>query len=125
MRLAAVLGEPGGRQLVTACLLFLGTSLFSKRERSEIISAILTAVGEGVTAKTRLMFKTNLDTRALRKYLDFLTERGFLREDEGRGGRYSYSLTETGRRFLERYREVDGMLSNPSGAPRVPDQAPF
>jgi len=100
-------------------------SSVSKRERTEIISAILTAAGEGVNAKTRLMYKTNLDTRALKKYLNFLTERGFLKDQTDSEGRTSYHLTEHGRRFLERYRELDGMLSTPAVAAGLPSRSPF
>lgn len=124
MPLAALFAERGSHLFLAYCLL-LGTAIVPKRERTEIISAILAAAGEGVTAKTRLMYKTNLDTRALKKYLNFLTEKGFLRDDGDDDGHSSYHLTEEGRRFLERYRELDGMLSKPSEAPRARAQSPF
>ena len=119
------MGLSGGHLFLASCLIFLASSVTSKRERSEIIYAILTAAGDGVNGKTRLMYKTNLDTRALKRYLAFLTEKGFLRLDGHDEGHSSYHLTETGRRFLERYRELDGMLSSAPVAPGARAQAPF
>lgn len=120
-----LLVNPGGRQLITSCLLFLGTRLVSKRGRNEIISTILAAVGKGVTAKTRLMYRSNLDTRTFKKHMDFLTEKGFLRDDGDHEGHCSYHLTEMGRRFLERDRELEGMLSSTSTGSTALDQPQF
>jgi predicted transcriptional regulator len=123
--LAALFAERGPHLILAYCL-FLGTAIVPKRERTEIISAILAAAGDGVTAKTRLMYKTNLDTRAIKKYLGLLTEKGFLRDEGNDDGHSSYHLTEEGRRFLERSRELDGMLlSKPSEAPRARFQSLF
>jgi predicted transcriptional regulator len=124
MGLAWLAGESGGHLFLASCL-FVLASFAPKRERTEIICAILAAAGDGITGKTRLMYKTNLDTRALKKYLTFLTDRGFLRNYGGEEGHSSYHLTESGRRFLERYRELDGMLSTAPEAPRAPALPPF
>jgi predicted transcriptional regulator len=80
-----------------------------RRERVEIIQAILNSLAEGTNTKTRLMYKSNLDSRALKKYLAFMSEKGLLTEEKG--SHVSYSLTEKGKDFLQRCKDMEGVIS--------------
>jgi predicted transcriptional regulator len=125
IRLAAVLAQPVGGYLIASSIMLLNSLQFSKRERIEIITEILKDVGGGVTAKTRLMYKSNLDTRALKKYLDFMTEMDLLRAERDHFGHSSYHLTEKGKRLLIRYSELEAMLARPPATLVVSDPPQF
>lgn len=88
----------------------MGTALVGKRDRMQILAELI-AAAEGTTPKTRLMYRSNLDTRALKKYLQYLLERGFLTTAMTDGKRSGYRPTEKGRQFLEDYRRVELQLA--------------
>jgi predicted transcriptional regulator len=84
------------------------TARLLKREKVDIISAILSIVAEGETCKTHLMYKSNLDSRALKKYIILMVEKGFL--STKKDDHESYHLTEKGRDFLQRYNGLEMLL---------------
>jgi len=84
-----------------------------KRGRGQIISTILTAAAEGESTKTRLMYRSNLDSRELKKYMTLLTESGLLLLEKHDNLHESYYLTDKGRDFLQRYNELEKFLSRP------------
>ena len=106
---------PSGRPEVLATLGFLPLlSLpLPKRGRGKIISAILAAASEGESSKTRLMYKSNLDSRELKRYIALLTDSGLLFMRKDQGSRESYFLTDKGRDFLQRYNELEKFLTGP------------
>lgn len=87
----------------------LGTAVVGKRDRMQIL-AELVAAAEGTTPKTRLMYRSNLDTRALKRYLQYLLDKGFLTIVETEGKRRGYRPTDKGRQFLEDYKRVELLL---------------
>jgi predicted transcriptional regulator len=80
-----------------------------KRESVDIISEILSFVADGVTAKTHLMQRSNLDSRAMKSYMAVMTEKGLL-SSERNGSHESYHLTEKGKDFLQTYNTLEGYL---------------
>ena len=85
----------------------------TKRGRGQIISSILAAAAEGESSKTRLMYKSALDSRELKKYMALLTDTGLLLRRKSDGNRESYYLTDKGREFLQRYVELEKFLARP------------
>jgi len=58
--------------------------------------------------KTRIMYKANLDWRNFQRYFDFMLKDGFITKsnpDE------CYLLTEKGRDFLKRLKNVEEMVT--------------
>ena len=84
----------------------------TKRGRGQIISSILAAAAEGESSKTRLMYKSALDSRELKKYMALLTDTGLLLRKSD-GNHESYYLTDKGRDFLQRYVELEKFLARP------------
>ena len=84
-----------------------------KRGRGQIISTILTAASQGESSKTRLMYKSNLDSRELKRYIALLTANGLLSLRKDSGSHESYYLTDKGRDFLQRYNELEKFLTGP------------
>jgi len=76
----------------------------------QIILSIMTTLEQGVNGKTHLMYRANLDSRAIKRYLTFLLEKGLLQGQEN-DGRLTYALTDKGREFLNRYRDLEGFFS--------------
>jgi predicted transcriptional regulator len=93
-------------------LLFLTplTTLLLRRVPMQIILSILTNLEQGVDGKTHLMYRANLDSRALKRYLTFLNEKGFLLGVE-KEGHSTFVLTDKGRDFLNRYRDLEGVFA--------------
>ena len=84
-----------------------------KRGRGQIISTILTAAADGETTKTRLMYKSNLDSRELKRYIALLTESKLLLLKKDDGNHESYYLTDKGKDFLQRYNDLEKFLARP------------
>jgi len=80
-----------------------------KRESVDIISEILSTVADGVTAKTRLMQRSNLDSRAMKSYMAVMAEKGLLLSEKN-GSHESYHLTGKGKDFLQTYNTLQGYL---------------
>ena len=81
-----------------------------KRGKVDIISTMLVIAGEGGIAKTHLMYRSNLDSRALKKHIALVTEKGFLSSERDGDNHETYHLTEKGRDFLQRYKGLEGLL---------------
>jgi len=74
--------------------------MFVRRNELEIIADILEAAEVGLR-KTRLVYRTNLNFKVLKRYLRKLLEYGFIRIE----GRF-YTTTSKGAQFLENYRQL-------------------
>lgn len=73
------------------------------RNKMEIIARILVAAGKG-NNKTKIMYGAYLSSTQLREYLPFLESSRLIKEDKSGDG---YRVTEKGRRYLQKYRELD------------------
>jgi len=76
------------------------------RGRGEIIALILEVATQG-TNKTKIMYSAYLSSAQLKDYLSFLQVSGLIRQE--RGGE-SYKTTEKGKKYLQKYRELDEMI---------------
>lgn len=72
-----------------------------KRSQYEIVTDILVAIKEGYSSKSSLMKNANLSFSILRKYIDYLKEKGYIEEKDN-----SYVITEKGLEVLERLEKV-------------------
>jgi predicted transcriptional regulator len=77
-------------------VVFLGKN----RDRLSLVAAILDAAGYGST-KTHVMIVANLSYKLLEKYLTEALNLGFVQRVGSK-----YSLTEQGRDFLKRYKQL-------------------
>ena len=68
-------------------------------------------MGDGETAKTHLMYRSNLDYKELKKYMALMTEKGLLSSRMDDGHHDSYHLTEKGKGFLQLYKELEQFLA--------------
>ncbi|PXF61822.1 MAG: hypothetical protein C4B59_02300 [Candidatus Methanogaster sp.] len=71
-----------------------------RRSKFDIIIAILDVVSGGAT-KTKIVYKANLNFNLATKYLELLLEKGLVRVDGS-----SYEITEDGKTFVEKAREL-------------------
>ena len=105
-------GAPGWSEALSAVAFIPLLSVrLPKRGRGQIISTILAAASEGESSKTRLMYKSNLDSRELKRYIALLTNNGLLLLRRDTRNRESYYLTDKGRDFLQRYNELEKFLT--------------
>jgi len=72
-----------------------------KRDQFEIVADILESVSRGYNSKSSLMKNANLSFTILKKYLDYLKEKGYI-EEKGS----SFVITEKGLELLERLRRM-------------------
>jgi PAS domain S-box-containing protein len=89
------------------------------RDLVDIYADILRAASRGIS-KTRLVSKANLNFPRLEKYLDILVEEGLLEVEPGPSP--TYSTSERGLKFLERYEELKSLtlqLPPPKARPCV------
>ena len=56
--------------------------------------------------KTDIVYKTNLNFKVAKKYLDFLLAKGLITAESLQGRRKVYRTTEKGKLFIKRYRET-------------------
>ncbi len=84
-----------------------------KRERLEVIHDILVAVRENHNSikPTRLLQLSNLSPQMFRDYTEELVEKKFIRE-ETVSGKKTYSLTDKGYEFLEKYKTIVQFIDN-------------
>lgn len=75
-----------------------------RRSNIEIIGDILRLEEAG---KTEIMYTANMSYFQMKKYMDFLTERGFIEGVKLSNPRATYRVTEKGQRLL---RSIDAML---------------
>ncbi|MEM2419744.1 MAG: winged helix-turn-helix domain-containing protein [Candidatus Bathyarchaeia archaeon] len=78
------------------------------RSRLDIIANILEA-SVGKIKKTQLMYRCNLSFKQAELYLSFLLERKLLCQVDGDAG--AFRITEKGKRFLEAYKGLLGLIS--------------
>jgi predicted transcriptional regulator len=85
-----------------------------KRERLEVIHDILQAVRSNANSikPTRLLQISNLSPQMFREYTEELMEKRFLREEQDSKGRKTYSLTDKGFEFLEKYQTIVQFIDN-------------
>jgi len=69
------------------------------RDKLKIIATIIKAV-ETESKKTHIMYRANLSSKMLKKYLQILLNSGLISKINKR-----YEITKTGQVFLERYDE--------------------
>jgi len=72
-----------------------------KRDQLEIVTDILESVSKGYNSKSALKKNANLSFTILKKYLDYLKEKGYI-EEKGS----SFVITEKGLKVLERLRRM-------------------
>jgi predicted transcriptional regulator len=80
-----------------------------KRGRLEIIADTLASISMGPLIKTRLMYRSNLDSKGAEKYLEFLLREGFISKSPN-NERVVYLITAKGRGFLAHYRAISESL---------------
>ena len=76
------------------------------RSRTEIVSMILEAAN-GVTTKTKIMYKSMLSYNQLKEYLSILIRNNLLEYIEGT---HQFKTTEKGLNFLKMHREMTELL---------------
>jgi len=81
------------------------------RSRLEILALMLEAVKVNGTAPYSLMKHTSINFVQLKRYLEYLTEMGFIERDV-KEGRVLYRASEQGLDFLGQYYVLRGMLSS-------------
>ena len=71
-----------------------------KRSETEIIHELLFTAQTDIK-KTQLMYKTNMTYFQLNKYLDFMLEKGLIKEKERTSDGKIYYTTDKGKELLE------------------------
>lgn len=84
-----------------------------KRNRLEVINDILLVVRNrnGRIKPTHILYKSNLSYQMMEEYIGELIEKGFLTEHSLEKGK-TYSLTQRGLQFLERYGVISEFSSS-------------
>lgn len=80
----------------------------NKRGSLQIIADILYNIGRGVL-KTHIMYKANLNSTQLKKYLRLMINLDLLKTTKIEK-RKIYKSTEKGKRFLKFYQQLDTIL---------------
>jgi predicted transcriptional regulator len=80
------------------------------RSRLDIIKDILTITKKEPT-KTRIQYGANLSFNQLQVYLILLQDINFLRVDKN-NGKSCYTTTKKGFGFLEKYQEIQNLISD-------------
>jgi len=75
----------------------------TRRSRYDIVAKILSVAQDGARS-TRIMYKSNLDFRQNKRYLDHLLAAGLIRVKTNSPP--VYETTEFGIRWLENYRKI-------------------
>ena len=78
------------------------------RDRTEITRLILEIASHGAT-KTKIMYDAYLSYTQLTEYLSFLIENKLIKRQEGTE---LYRLTEKGRKFYQKCKEIDEMIES-------------
>jgi predicted transcriptional regulator len=81
-----------------------------RRDRLYIIAEILT-ISKGGCLKTQIMYRANLSFAQLNEYLSFLIQMDLLKvKNENR--RNTYTTTAKGKKYLEKYKDLENLLGN-------------
>jgi predicted transcriptional regulator len=84
-----------------------------------VIYEILSVAADGVS-KTQIIYKVNLSFRLAASYIEFLSERGWLRQGVEMDGKPRFFLTSEGERILRNLYEIERELSKLfSGHPKT------
>jgi predicted transcriptional regulator len=80
----------------------------TKRGKLEIIRDILKIIRDNHDSikSTPLLRKSNISSSRFKEYFSDLLEKGFVKELQNSKGEKSFSLTDKGIRFLEKYRTI-------------------
>ena len=89
------------------------SSIFGKNTRNrssiEIIVDMLKVISRGGSKKTHIMYRSNLNTLQLRRYIQYAVAKGLVHEIRGGGNNRNsvrYRLTKKGREFIELYDQM-------------------
>jgi predicted transcriptional regulator len=84
-----------------------------KRDRLQVIHDILYAIKEknGKIKPTHILYKSNLSHQMMDEYLKELMEKDFIEEKKSGNGK-TYSVTQKGRDYLERYKLIIDFTSS-------------
>jgi predicted transcriptional regulator len=84
--------------------------LRQRRDATKVIYEILSVAAEGVS-KTQIIYRVNLSFRLAAKYIEFLSDRGWLRQGVEMDGKPRFFLTSDGERILRNLYEIEKELS--------------
>ena len=87
-----------------------------RRDATKVIYEILSVAANGVS-KTQIIYKVNLSFRLAARYIEFLSDRGWLRQAIERDGKLRFFLTSEGERILRNLYEIEKELSKLFSAP--------
>ncbi len=76
-----------------------------RRSKVEIMADIIMSTNGVGATKTQIVYKANLNFKLATKYLEYLMEKGYVREAE-REGRKVFVSTEKGQAFLRKFFEI-------------------
>jgi len=84
-----------------------------KRERLEVIHDILKSIQKSMNhiKPTRLLYDSNLSPKMFKEYVKELSEKEFICE-ECEKGRKTFSLTDKGFNFIEKYSIIIGFVND-------------
>jgi predicted transcriptional regulator len=79
-----------------------------KRTQLEIIHDMLSTMQQkgGRIKPTHLLYKSNLSYKMMQEYLTILKERDLIEEEEAKGEKKVYVLTQKGFQFLYEYKRI-------------------
>ena len=85
-----------------------------KREHLEVIYDILKVIrdSDNNIKPTRLLYASNLSPQMFRHYIDELHSKKFIINITDKKGRSTYSLTDKGFQFLEKYKVILEFIDN-------------
>lgn len=81
-----------------------------RRSRLELYLEVLRAVSRGVSKPTNIMYRCNLSWASSKEILDSLVEQNLVNFIE-KEGRKIYRITDEGRRVLDYFVKVQGLLT--------------
>jgi predicted transcriptional regulator len=84
--------------------------IYRVRTRTQIMGQILRVANGGGVTKTKLMYQIFLSHGQLKEPLMVLTQNGLLSYDLDT---QTFKTTKKGRKFLEAYNEMNGMITTP------------
>jgi len=84
--------------------------LRQRRDATKVIYEILSVAADGVS-KTQIIYRANLSFRLADRYIEFLSNRGWLRQDLEEYGKPRFFLTSDGERILRNLDKVEKEFS--------------
>jgi predicted transcriptional regulator len=90
---------------------FAGKANMKKRDRTEIIAAILEITSSGYRAtNTKIIYQSFISYTMLQEYLSFMMEKGLIEIEENKQRTLSLVSTEKGRSLLYAYNQLNEMI---------------